>query len=39
MPSKNIIKNDFGLKGGIINNTNFVINASSTLEIIEYPVS
>ena len=37
--SKNIIKNDYGLKGGgINNNTNFDINASSTLEIIEYPI-
>ena len=40
IPSKNIITNDFGLKGGgINNNTNFDFNASSTLEIIEYPMS
>ena len=40
IPSKNIIKNGIGLKGGgISNNTNFDINASSTLEIIEYPIS
>lgn len=39
-PSKNIIINDYGLKGGgINNNTNFDFNASSTLEIIEYPIS